>query len=404
MLEPGSDRLDSWKEIADYLARDVRTVRRWERERSLPVHRMPGGGRAVVYAFRSEIDGWLRHQEGSVSANGNGRAGAGALSAALGPAAVISGILTTAVPAGRTADSELSLQSDSLIGPRQVVSWRGGRVALLAAGLVVVAALAFGMLRLLADRHTPAGRPRVIAVMFYGGQGKPLGFHIDGLGLGKPTFRMPDTRDVPYFRIGNITCFARNIGHCESGFEGDSYPLTYTAWSDTQVIIDNYQLGFTGDAVEFALWKPNSSDPKDAVVWGGNIPPFRDGTPHISEVTFGGRGKNLHMTIEGSGFGNAPPGVPGTGDTAFFQLVDYAYHLRPSNLSSYFRAGYSGDNGLIDDITLAYSSWNDSKIEINGFRGQYGDNGLDVHSGDPVAIEVWSTKTLAATVWGGRIP
>ena len=33
------DRLDSWKEIAAYLNRGVRTVRRWEREEGLPVHR-----------------------------------------------------------------------------------------------------------------------------------------------------------------------------------------------------------------------------------------------------------------------------------------------------------------------------------------------------------------------------
>ncbi len=50
---------DSWKEIASYLGRDLRTVRRWEKTRALPVHRVPGGGRAAVYAYRSEIDTWL---------------------------------------------------------------------------------------------------------------------------------------------------------------------------------------------------------------------------------------------------------------------------------------------------------------------------------------------------------
>lgn len=54
------DRLDSWKAIADYLGRDVRTARRWERERQLPVHRVPGGGRTAVFAYTSEIDQWLR--------------------------------------------------------------------------------------------------------------------------------------------------------------------------------------------------------------------------------------------------------------------------------------------------------------------------------------------------------
>lgn len=52
-------RFGSWKEIAGYLGRDIRTVRRWEKTRGLPVHRVPGSGRRVVYAFKNEIDSWL---------------------------------------------------------------------------------------------------------------------------------------------------------------------------------------------------------------------------------------------------------------------------------------------------------------------------------------------------------
>ena len=59
---PQSDRIDSWKEIATYLGRDIRTVRRWEEYRGLPVHRVPGIGRRAVYAYRSEIDLWLRSE------------------------------------------------------------------------------------------------------------------------------------------------------------------------------------------------------------------------------------------------------------------------------------------------------------------------------------------------------
>lgn len=57
------DRLDSWKEIADYVGRDVRTAIRWERDRGLPVHRVPGGRRGAVFAYRGEIDEWLRRGE-----------------------------------------------------------------------------------------------------------------------------------------------------------------------------------------------------------------------------------------------------------------------------------------------------------------------------------------------------
>ena len=55
--ESSTERLDSWKEIAVYLKRDLRTVRRWEGE-GLPVHRHMHKKQASVYAYKSEIDVW----------------------------------------------------------------------------------------------------------------------------------------------------------------------------------------------------------------------------------------------------------------------------------------------------------------------------------------------------------
>ena len=56
---PGSDTpLDSWKEIAAYLQRDVSTAMRWEKSEELPVHRHQHSSRASVYAFTSELDAW----------------------------------------------------------------------------------------------------------------------------------------------------------------------------------------------------------------------------------------------------------------------------------------------------------------------------------------------------------
>ena len=52
-------RLDSWKQIAAYLCRGERTVKRWETERGLPIHRLPGGGRGSVHAITAELDEWL---------------------------------------------------------------------------------------------------------------------------------------------------------------------------------------------------------------------------------------------------------------------------------------------------------------------------------------------------------
>lgn len=55
--ERSGERLDSWKEIAAYLRRDERTVRRWEAE-GLPVHRKVHKKQASVYAYTGEIDTW----------------------------------------------------------------------------------------------------------------------------------------------------------------------------------------------------------------------------------------------------------------------------------------------------------------------------------------------------------
>lgn len=55
-----SDRLDSWKDVADYLRKDIRTCQRWHSEYGLPVHRYIQSSRSRVFAFRSEIDMWLK--------------------------------------------------------------------------------------------------------------------------------------------------------------------------------------------------------------------------------------------------------------------------------------------------------------------------------------------------------
>src|SRR6267142_2218385 len=57
-----SDRLDSWKKIADYIGKDPRTAMRWEKERGLPVRRIPGGKGSAVFAFEDELREWMAHQ------------------------------------------------------------------------------------------------------------------------------------------------------------------------------------------------------------------------------------------------------------------------------------------------------------------------------------------------------
>jgi TolB-like protein/Flp pilus assembly protein TadD len=58
----GDERLDSWKEIASYLKREVRTLHRWEAHEGLPIHRHLHKERGSVYAYKSELDSWWNNR------------------------------------------------------------------------------------------------------------------------------------------------------------------------------------------------------------------------------------------------------------------------------------------------------------------------------------------------------
>jgi Tol biopolymer transport system component len=133
---PSEGRLESWKEIASYLNRDVRTVQRWERSKHLPIRRLPGGDVSRVYALKSELDAWW------------GSRGIHILSEPEGP--------PPALPAARR---------------RPIALWVGG---VLAAAAVAVLAL-----RLLSvNRRLP--EPRVSAVTSYAGEVLYPSFSADG--------------------------------------------------------------------------------------------------------------------------------------------------------------------------------------------------------------------------------
>ena len=114
VVHPDDGRLESWKEIATYLGKDVKTVQRWEKRTDLPVHRYSDPTILSVYAFRSELDAWRVQAHPT---NGNGEAANGA---ATGPwtnlrvaAAVFGAVALTAmfvwiVSSNQTEDAQLA--------------------------------------------------------------------------------------------------------------------------------------------------------------------------------------------------------------------------------------------------------------------------------------------------------
>ncbi|MEO8076448.1 MAG: DNA-binding protein [Acidobacteriota bacterium] len=64
---PPGDRLDSWKEIAAHMSRDVTTVQRWEKREKMPVHRHVHDKMGSVYASRAELDTWAKSRRAAVA-------------------------------------------------------------------------------------------------------------------------------------------------------------------------------------------------------------------------------------------------------------------------------------------------------------------------------------------------
>src|SRR5437588_5405973 len=68
--------LNSWKEIAEYVGRGVRTLQRWEQFYGFPVHRPAGNHKSAVFAVPAEVDEWLRTRPMHMQNETNGSAGA----------------------------------------------------------------------------------------------------------------------------------------------------------------------------------------------------------------------------------------------------------------------------------------------------------------------------------------
>jgi len=88
---PANDRLDSWKEIAAYLKKEVRTVQRWEKNLGLPVRRLTQGKQGTVFAYKSDLDTWWQESQSKIETeeekSETGADSSGSNVAVLGPVA-----------------------------------------------------------------------------------------------------------------------------------------------------------------------------------------------------------------------------------------------------------------------------------------------------------------------------
>jgi hypothetical protein len=272
MSQTSDDRLDSWKEIAAYLGRDIRTVRRWEADRGLPIHRVPGGGRPVVFAFRGEIQTWLRASEEEshrrAGRNGNVAAEGQAQRSVLGSDGQLPAAAAEALPAQAPAASVISAAvtppASARQGPLRPVA--NLRFPVLIGILVVVGAVTVLLVPRSRLAFTPPARdadkvPVILAVNSIVPQPRQR-IVIQGKGFG---LHVPYSHtDSPYLAIRDLTAqwaAGRIIPQ-----NWDEVTLDVESWTDDQIVVNGFSgsygpNGWTlsfADKLEIAVWNPQS--------------------------------------------------------------------------------------------------------------------------------------------------
>ena len=224
MTTAKKDILQGWKDIAAYVSRDVRTVKRWEKQRGLPVRRMPGIGRANVYALIPELDSWL-------SAGGTSEPGTGTSPAdgnpSLNTAATTETSHWSTAPSSEapTATPSSAFGQVSKPGP----SWIIAAAGVLCLG--AIAAFAFGIRAHRRDRADAETPPLTATVSTLKHRSKQPG--VDALYLRGIYFYEQRT---PASLERALTCFKDAIA------KDPSYAPPYAGLAETYNLIREYSM------------------------------------------------------------------------------------------------------------------------------------------------------------------
>ena len=311
---PLPDRLDSWKEIAALLKRDVTTVQRWEKREGLPVHRHLHDKMGSVFAFRAEVDAWARSR-----------------SLTVGPAEAAQDReqpVTEGQPArqhGVDVGAERDLKpAGAMVGHRRLLFWLLGA----AAAVLAVAATLWHLQRRESSREDPLAGSRFLKLTNFNGIEQAATISRDGRFVG-----FQSDRD------GRMDVWVTQVG------TGQFVNLTRGAASEI-VNPSIRTLGFSPEGSLVTYWERGhggSSRPDISVfavpLLGGQPRPYLEGVAEFDWSRDGARlvyhtpGPGDPMFVRGSGqqsdarqIFSAPPGLHGhflrwTPDEAFVYFV-----------------------------------------------------------------------------------
>jgi Tol biopolymer transport system component len=253
------DRLNSWKEIAAYLRRDVTTAQRWEKREGMPVHRHVHDKLGSVYAFRSELDEWTRRRNLSPPADGPAVGGAS-------DGMAVSSVQDELRPPGVPVPERARQYSR--------VRWIAGGAALLA---VLVAAW-WGLNRVEYFWRDPLERARYQSLTDLAGADRAAAISRDG----KFVAFLSD-------RDGRMDVWVTQIGGAQF------YNLTAGRFAEL-VNPSVRTLGFSPDGTLVTFWVRGGGPSKDGdiAVWvaptlGGNPRPYLEGAAELDWSADGSR-------------------------------------------------------------------------------------------------------------------
>ena len=218
---------------------------------------------------------------------------------------------------------------------------------------------------------------------------------LNGAGFGAAPHTLPAVGYLPQFWITDIT-----QGSWSAGGPNQPVYLQYTSWTDSRIVIDGFGTQYGGqytvaDGDQVSIFIQNSSGP-EFTVWSGKLkesggaPRPYPLDPRVTSVTFDGVGQDMHIEVDGAGFGTAPHTLPAVGYLPQFWITDIT------------QGGWSA-GGPNQPVYLQYTSWTDERIVIDGFGTQYGGQ-YTVASGDQVSIYVENSSGPEFTIWTGELP
>lgn len=111
-------------------------------------------------------------------------------------------------------------------------------------------------------------------------------------------------------------------------------------------------------------------------------------TPTIRTVHFSRIGPDLHIEVDGTGFGAAPQTLPIVANIDQFQFTDVT------------QGGWTAGRNNVSSIQLQYASWTDTRIVVDGFDSQYGGQNK-VSPGDKVTLYVQNASGPEFAIWSG---